>query len=169
MFITSEIIETKIPYVIWWILWATWKTILLPSWVFFLFWWFLFNHRASKTLLHQLFPFTFLCLGKSHFISFLNFVFISHAIRHQCKRHVLFPKGELFVFFNFCIFIASSVSFFMNEIDFTILRNKKIWRNWCMTYWSNAYVVEWNRKIFLRLKNKASYKWLKLLVGFFSN
>ena len=58
-------------------------------------------------------------------ISFLNFVFISHAIRHQCKRHVLFPKGELFVFFNFCIFIASSVSFSMNEIDFTILRNKK--------------------------------------------
>ena len=44
-------------------------------------------------------------------ISFLNFVFISHTIRHQCKRHVLFPKGELFVFFNFCIFIASSVSF----------------------------------------------------------
>ena len=58
-------------------------------------------------------------------ISFLNFVFISHAIRHQCKRHVLFPKGELFVFFNFFIFIASSVSFSMNEIDFTILRNKK--------------------------------------------
>ena len=57
--------------------------------------------------------------------NFLNFVFISHAIRHQCKRHVLFPKGELFVFFNFCIFIASSVSFSMNEIDFTILRNKK--------------------------------------------
>ena len=56
---------------------------------------------------------------------FLNFVFISHAIRHQNKRHVLFPKGELFVFFNFCIFIASSVSFSMNEIDFTILRNKK--------------------------------------------
>ena len=66
-------------------------------------------------------------------ISFLNFVFISHAIRHQCKRHVLFPKGELFVFFNFFIFIASSVSFSMNEIDFIILRNKKfgevsIWR-----------------------------------------
>ena len=55
---------------------------------------------------------------------FLNFVFISHAIRHQCKRHVLFPKGELFVFFNFCICIATLVSFFMNEIDF-ILRNKK--------------------------------------------
>ena len=51
-------------------------------------------------------------------ISFLNFVFISHAIRHQCKRHVLFPKGELFVFFNFFIFIASSVLFSMNEIDF---------------------------------------------------
>ena len=58
-------------------------------------------------------------------ISFLNFVFISHAIRHQCKRHVLFPKGELFVFFNFCICIATLVSFFMNEIDFIILRNKK--------------------------------------------
>ena len=56
---------------------------------------------------------------------FLNFVFISHAIRHQCKRHVLFPKGELFVFFNFCICIATLVSFFMNEIDFIILRNKK--------------------------------------------
>ena len=56
---------------------------------------------------------------------FLNFVFISHALRHQCKRHLLFPRGELFVFFNFCIFIASSVSFSMNEIDFTILRNKK--------------------------------------------
>ena len=58
-------------------------------------------------------------------ISFLNFVFISHAIRHQCKRHVLFPKGELFVFFNFFIFIASSVLFSMNEIDFTILPSKK--------------------------------------------
>ena len=57
---------------------------------------------------------------------FLIFVFISHAIRHQCKRHVLFPKGELFVLFNFCIFIASSVSFSMSEIDFIILRNKKI-------------------------------------------
>ena len=57
-------------------------------------------------------------------ISFLNFVFISHAIRHQCKRHVLFPKGELFVFFNFFIFIASSVLFSMNEIDFTILPSK---------------------------------------------
>ena len=56
---------------------------------------------------------------------FLIFVFISHAIRHQCKRHVLFPKGELFVLFNFCIFITSSVSFSMNEIDFIILRNKK--------------------------------------------
>ena len=56
---------------------------------------------------------------------FLNFVFISHAIRHQCKRHVLFPKGELFVLFNFCIFITSSVSFSMNDIDFIILRNKK--------------------------------------------
>ena len=56
---------------------------------------------------------------------FLNFVLISHALRHQCKRHVLFPRGELFVFFNFCIFIASSVSFSMNKIDFTILRNKK--------------------------------------------
>ena len=47
---------------------------------------------------------------------FLNFVFISHAIRHQCKRHVLFWKGELFVFFNFCICIATLVSFFMNEL-----------------------------------------------------
>ena len=56
---------------------------------------------------------------------FLNFVFISHAIRHQCKRHVLFPKGEQFVFFNFYIFTSSSVSFSRNEIDFTILRNKK--------------------------------------------
>ena len=63
--------------------------------------------------------------GKVSF-HFLIFVFISHAIRHQCKRHVLFPKGELFVLFNFCIFIASSVSFSMNEIDFIILRNKNI-------------------------------------------
>ena len=84
---------------------------------------------------------------------FLNFVFISHAIRHQCKRHVLFWKGELFVFFNFCICIATLVSFFMNEIDF-ILRNKKIWRSWYISYWSNAFVIEWNRKIFLRLNNK---------------
>ena len=38
-----------------------------------------------------------------------------------------------------------------------------------MTYWSNAYVVEWNRKIFLRLRNKASCKRLKRLVEFFSN
>ena len=30
-----------------------------------------------------------------------------------------------------------------------------------MTYWSNAYVVEWNRKIFLRLRNKVSCKRLK--------
>ena len=38
-----------------------------------------------------------------------------------------------------------------------------------MTCWSNAYVVKWNRKIFLRLRNKASCKRLKRLVEFFSN
>ena len=58
---------------------------------------------------------------------FLNFVFISHAIRHQYN---------------------SSVSFSMNEIDFTILRKKKIWRSWYLICWSDAYVIEWNRKIF---------------------
>ena len=46
---------------------------------------------------------------------------------------------------------------------------QKIWRNWYMTYLSNACVVEWNRKIFLRLRNKTSCKRLKRLVEFFSN
>ena len=37
-----------------------------------------------------------------------------------------------------------------------------------MTYWSNAYVVEWNRKIFPSLKNKAFCKRLKRWVEFCS-
>ena len=61
----------------------------------------------------------YVCLSGKVSFHFLIFVFISHTIRHQCKRHVLFPKGELFVFFNFCIFIASSVSF--PWIKFTLL------------------------------------------------
>ena len=46
---------------------------------------------------------------------------------------------------------------------------QKIWRNRYMTYWSNACVVEWNRKISLRLRNKTLCKRLKSLVEFFSN
>ena len=46
---------------------------------------------------------------------------------------------------------------------------QKIWRSWYISYWSNAYVIEWNRKIFLRLKNKASCERLKRWVEFFSN
>ena len=80
---------------------------------------------------------------------FLNFVFISHAIRHQYKRHVLFPKGELFVLFNFCIFIASVLSFIFHEWNWlNYFTKQKNWRSWYLIYWSNAYVIEWNRKIF---------------------
>ena len=89
---------------------------------------------------------------------FLNFVFISHAIRHQYKRHVLFPKGELFVLFNFCIFHEWNWLYYFTK--------QKIWRSWYLTYWSNAYVIEWNRKIFYRLKNKAFCKRLKRWVEF---
>ena len=97
--------------------------------------------------------------GKVSF-HFLIFVFISHAIRHY-KRHVLFPKGELFVFFNFFVFIASSVSFSMNEIDLIILRNKKLEK---LVYDLLKKGV-W-RKIFPRLKNKAFCKRLKRWVEF---
>ena len=89
---------------------------------------------------------------------FLNFVFISHAIRHQYKRHVLFPKGELFVLFNFCIFHEWNWLYYFTK--------QKIWRSWYLTYWSNAYVIEWNGKIFYRLKNKAFCKRLKRWVEF---
>ena len=100
----------------------------------------------------------YVCLSGKVSFHFLNFVFISHAIRHQYKRHVLFPKGELFVLFNFCIFHEWNWLYYFTK--------QKIWRSWYLTYWSNAYVIEWNRKIFYRLKNKAFCKRLKRWVEF---
>ena len=44
---------------------------------FFLFWWFLLTNRASEMLLHQLFAFTFVCLGKSHFIFLFLFSLVT--------------------------------------------------------------------------------------------
>ena len=35
----------------------------------------------------------------------------------------------------------------MNKIDLIIFNKQKIWRTWCISYWSNANVIEWNEKI----------------------
>ena len=102
----------------------------------------------------------YVCLSGKVSFHFFIFVFISHTIRHQCKRHVLFPKDELFVFFNFCVFLLLPQFIFhkWNPLDY--LTTQKIWRSW-FSYWSNAYVIEWNRKILLCLKNKEFCKRLK--------
>ena len=39
------------------------------------------------------------------------------------------------------------ISFSMNKIDLIIFNKQKIWRTWCISYWSNANVIEWNEKI----------------------
>ena len=131
---------------------------------FFLFWWFLLTNRASKTYLHQLFIFTFVCLGKSHFI-FLFLFSLATLSGTNVKGMFCFQKVS-------CSFSLISAFLLLPQFHFqwvklTLSFNEtKNWRSWYMTYWSYAYVVEWNRKIFPRLKNKAFCKRLKRWVEF---
>ena len=126
---------------------------------FFLFWWFLLTNRASKTLLHQLFAFTFVCLGKSHFIFLFLFSLVTLS-GTNVKGMFCFQKVS-------CSFSLISAFLLLPQFIFHewnwlyYFTKQKIWRSWYLTYWSNAYVIEWNRKIFYRLKNKAFCKRLK--------
>ena len=130
MAITSAMMENmKIPYFIWQILCATAETIFIYTLSFFLlFWGFLLPNRVSKTFLHQLFAFTFVCQVKSHFISLLLFSLVTPSGSENKACSYVSKVSCLFccVFFNFCIFITSFVSFSINTIDIVILPNKTI-------------------------------------------
>ena len=131
---------------------------------FFLFWWFLL--RASEMLSHQLFAFTFVCLGKSHFIFLFLFSLVTLS-GTNVKGMFCFQKVS-------CSFYLISAFLLLPQFHFPWMKltllfyETKIWRSWYISYWSNAYVIEWNRKIFVRLKNKASCERLKRWVKFFS-
>ena len=134
---------------------------------FFLFWWFLLTNRASEMLSHQLFAFTFVCLGKSHFIFLFLFSLVTLS---GTNVKGMFCSQKVSCSFSLISAFLLLPQFHFHEWNWLYYFTKqKIWRSWYISYWSNAYVIEWNRNIFLRLKNKASCERLKRWVEFFSN
>ena len=129
---------------------------------FFLFWWWLLTNCASKT-----FAFTFVCLGKSHFIFLFLFSLVTLS---GTNVKGMFCSQKVSCSFSLISAFLLLPQFHFHEWNWLYYFTKqKIWRSWYISYWSNAYVIEWNRKIFLRLKNKPSCERLKSWVELFSN
>ena len=103
---------------------------------FFLFWWLILTNRASKMLLHQLFAFTFVCLGKSHFLFLFLFSLVTLS-GTNVKGMFCFQKVS-------CSFYLISAFLLLPQFHFHewnwlyYFTKQKIWRSWYISYWSNA-------------------------------
>ena len=122
---------------------------------FFLFWWSVLTNRASKTLLHQLFAFTFVCLGKSHFIFLFLFSLVTLS-GTNIKGMFCFQKVSCSFYLISAFLLLPQFHFQWVKLTLSFYETKKLEK---LVYELLKKGV-W-RKIFPRLKNKAFCKRLK--------